>query len=184
MNSYGKGSVKAPAAAWEAADYLETGQVPKPLGNKHRLNAPYQLFETHDRRYLAIGTPNDMLFSKLMQVLGLADYIADPRFAPPQSKPEAWRKPRLCDSRPCERPVVQWGQTPWRNRGQLAVSPPVTVPTKHGIPARRWRTGQAEAGEWASRDAGNFGMYRAVDAGGRLTRGRYPAMIFGKRSNQ
>jgi CoA:oxalate CoA-transferase len=69
------------AAAWEAADYLETGQVPKPLGNRHRLNAPYQLFETRDRRYLAIGTPNDMLFARLMQVLGLADHVADPRFA-------------------------------------------------------------------------------------------------------
>jgi crotonobetainyl-CoA:carnitine CoA-transferase CaiB-like acyl-CoA transferase len=69
------------AAAWEAADYLETGRVPRPLGNRHRLNAPYQLFETHDQRYLAIGTPNDLLFAKLMQVLGLADHIADPRFA-------------------------------------------------------------------------------------------------------
>src|SRR3954467_491525 len=43
------------AAAWEAADYLATGNVPKALGNKHRLNAPYQLFETRDERYLAIG---------------------------------------------------------------------------------------------------------------------------------
>jgi crotonobetainyl-CoA:carnitine CoA-transferase CaiB-like acyl-CoA transferase len=69
------------AAAWEAADYLETGQVPKALGNKHRLNAPYQLFETRDRRYLAIGTPNDMLFTRLMQVIGLEAHLADPRFA-------------------------------------------------------------------------------------------------------
>jgi crotonobetainyl-CoA:carnitine CoA-transferase CaiB-like acyl-CoA transferase len=69
------------AAAWEAADYLETGQVPKPLGNKHRLNAPYQLFETRDARYLAIGTPNDVLFGRLMQVLGLEAHLADPRFA-------------------------------------------------------------------------------------------------------
>ena len=58
------------AAAWEAAEYLETGKVPQPLGNRHRLNAPYQLFETSDGRYLAIGTPNDALFGKLMQVLG------------------------------------------------------------------------------------------------------------------
>ena len=57
------------AAAWEAAEYLETGNVPQPLGNRHRLNAPYQLFETRDRRYLAIGTPNDQLFGRLMQVL-------------------------------------------------------------------------------------------------------------------
>jgi CoA:oxalate CoA-transferase len=69
------------AAAWEAAEYLETGKVPQPLGNKHRLSAPYQLFETNDGRYLAIGTPNDQLFGKLMQVLGLAAHVGDPRFA-------------------------------------------------------------------------------------------------------
>jgi len=69
------------AAAWEAAEFLATGNVPQPLGNKHRLNAPYQLFETRDKRYLAIGTPNDQLFAKLMQVLGLTDHIGDPRFA-------------------------------------------------------------------------------------------------------
>src|SRR5712691_3584491 len=69
------------AAAWEAAEYLETGKVPQPLGNRHRLSAPYQLFETKDCRYLAIGTPNDALFGKLMQVLGLDAHVGDPRFA-------------------------------------------------------------------------------------------------------
>ena len=48
-------------AAWEAAEYLETGQVPQPMGNRHRLTAPYQLFETSDKRYVAIGMPNNML---------------------------------------------------------------------------------------------------------------------------
>ena len=28
------------AAAWEAAEYLETGKVPQPMGNRHRLTAP------------------------------------------------------------------------------------------------------------------------------------------------
>jgi crotonobetainyl-CoA:carnitine CoA-transferase CaiB-like acyl-CoA transferase len=69
------------AAAWEAAEYLETGNVPQPLGNKHRLAAPYQLFATEDGRYLAIGTPNDALFRAFMQVLGLEAHAADPRFA-------------------------------------------------------------------------------------------------------
>jgi crotonobetainyl-CoA:carnitine CoA-transferase CaiB-like acyl-CoA transferase len=68
------------AAAWEAADYLESGKVPQPLGNRHRLNAPYQLFETKDGRYLAIGTPNDQLFINLMKVLGLEEHVSDPRF--------------------------------------------------------------------------------------------------------
>ena len=53
------------AAAWEAAEYLETGKVPQPMGNRHRLTAPYQLFETSDKRYVAIGTPNDMLFAEV-----------------------------------------------------------------------------------------------------------------------
>ncbi len=69
------------AAAWEAAEYLETGQVPQPMGNRHRLTAPYQLFETSDRRYVAIGMPNNMLFQKFMQVVGLGASLADPRFA-------------------------------------------------------------------------------------------------------
>jgi len=69
------------AAAWEAAEYLATGNVPQPLGNRHRLNAPYQLFETRDKRYLALGTPNDGLFAKLMGVLDLGEHVADPRFA-------------------------------------------------------------------------------------------------------
>src|SRR5258708_20411211 len=69
------------AAAWEAAEYLETGQVPQPMGNKHRLTAPYQFFETSDRRYIAIGTPNNMLFEKFMHLVGLGQHLSDARFA-------------------------------------------------------------------------------------------------------
>lgn len=69
------------AAAWEAAQYLATNEIPQPLGNRHRLNAPYQLFETSDGRYVAIGTPNDAGFARLMQVLGLEQHLSDPRFA-------------------------------------------------------------------------------------------------------
>ena len=69
------------AAAWETAGYLATGEIPQRLGHQHRLNAPYQLFETNDGHYLAIGTPNDELFTRFMQVLGIESYISDARFA-------------------------------------------------------------------------------------------------------
>src|SRR5688572_29923833 len=69
------------AAAWEAAEYLETGEAPQPMGNRHRLTAPYQLFETSDKRYVAIGTPNNMLFEKFMRLIGLEQHLTDPRFA-------------------------------------------------------------------------------------------------------
>ena len=51
------------------------------MGNRHRLTAPYQLFETSDKRYVAIGMPNNMLFQKFMQVIGLGAHLTDPRFA-------------------------------------------------------------------------------------------------------
>jgi crotonobetainyl-CoA:carnitine CoA-transferase CaiB-like acyl-CoA transferase len=69
------------AAAWETAFYLATGEVPVRCGHQHRLNTPYQLFETSDGHYLAIGTPNDELFRRFMTAVELTVAIADPRFA-------------------------------------------------------------------------------------------------------
>ena len=60
---------------------LATGEVPVRCGHQHRLNTPYQLFETVDKHYLAIGTPNDELFRRFMKTVGLEASIADPRFA-------------------------------------------------------------------------------------------------------
>lgn len=105
------------AAAWEAADYLESGNVPQPLGNRHRLNAPYQLFETKDGRYLAIGTPNDQLFANLMKVLGLEEHVSDPRFVSYSSRKAneaallALVEPAVCarDSREIEAALIAGG---------------------------------------------------------------------------
>lgn len=69
------------AAAFETAEYLATHRVPLPLGNRHRLTAPYQLFETQDGRHIALGAPNDALFGRLCQVLGVEPLAGDPRFA-------------------------------------------------------------------------------------------------------
>lgn len=69
------------AATWEASGYLVTGEVPQRIGHRHRLNAPNQLFETRDGRYLALGVPNDLLFYRMLEILGLDAYKDDPRFA-------------------------------------------------------------------------------------------------------
>jgi len=58
-----------------------TGKVPEPLGNRHRLTAPYQLFRCAGGRHLAVGCPNDGIFVKLCRVLGLDELPGDPRFA-------------------------------------------------------------------------------------------------------
>jgi CoA:oxalate CoA-transferase len=69
------------AATWEASGYLVTGEVPQRVGHRHRLNSPNGLFETKDGRYVAIGSPNDPLFIKMLEILDLRDYIGDPRYA-------------------------------------------------------------------------------------------------------
>ena len=76
------------AAAWETASYLTDGEVPQPLGHRHRLSAPYQLFATRDGRYVAIGAPNTGLFRRLMDTLGLSEHNDDPRLATYASRKE------------------------------------------------------------------------------------------------
>lgn len=68
------------AAVWETAEYLATGNVPQPLGHRHRLTAPYQVFRTRDGA-IAIGCPNDQAFRRILSVLGLDALGQDPRFA-------------------------------------------------------------------------------------------------------
>jgi crotonobetainyl-CoA:carnitine CoA-transferase CaiB-like acyl-CoA transferase len=69
------------AATWEASGFLVTGEVPERVGHRHRLNAPNGLFETRDGRYIAVGSPNDPLFIRMLEILDLDAYIDDPRYA-------------------------------------------------------------------------------------------------------
>jgi CoA:oxalate CoA-transferase len=67
-------------AAWETAGYLTTGEVPQRLGDHHRLNAPYSLFETGDGEYVALSGARDHFFRRIMKVLKLEQHSEDPRF--------------------------------------------------------------------------------------------------------
>lgn len=69
------------AAMLETAEYFATGKAPKALGRRHRLAAPYELFETRDKFYVAIGCPNNRAFERIMQTLKLEAHAADPRFS-------------------------------------------------------------------------------------------------------
>jgi crotonobetainyl-CoA:carnitine CoA-transferase CaiB-like acyl-CoA transferase len=68
------------AAVWETSEYLATGRVPQPLGHRHRLTAPYQVFRTRDGA-IAIGCPNDQAFRRILAVLDLPGLATDARFA-------------------------------------------------------------------------------------------------------
>jgi crotonobetainyl-CoA:carnitine CoA-transferase CaiB-like acyl-CoA transferase len=64
----------------QAANTLMSGNVPVPTGNGHPNIVPYDMFETSNGKlYLAIG--NNGQFSKLCELLDLAQLPRDPRFA-------------------------------------------------------------------------------------------------------
>ena len=65
----------------ETGEYLATGKAPKPMGHRHRLAAPYQLFQTKDGRHLAIGSPSNKVFEAMMRTIGQEEHLGDERFA-------------------------------------------------------------------------------------------------------
>jgi crotonobetainyl-CoA:carnitine CoA-transferase CaiB-like acyl-CoA transferase len=64
---------------WESAIYFATGEIPESMGSAHRLNAPYQVFETMDGA-ISIGAANQSTWGKLCEVLGRWDLREDARF--------------------------------------------------------------------------------------------------------
>lgn len=65
---------------WETSGYLATGEVPRPLGSAHRINAPYQAFRTADG-YVTIGATTPGNWHAFCVTLGLEALERDPRFA-------------------------------------------------------------------------------------------------------
>jgi len=63
-----------------AQGVLATGKVPQPMGSAHPNIAPYQAFETKDS-YVIIAVPNDWLWRKMCDALGLDELKEHPKFA-------------------------------------------------------------------------------------------------------
>ena len=62
------------------AEYLATGDVPKPLGHAAAMNAPHQAFLCQDGQYLAVGVETEKQWRGLCKALGATELGDDPRF--------------------------------------------------------------------------------------------------------
>jgi crotonobetainyl-CoA:carnitine CoA-transferase CaiB-like acyl-CoA transferase len=67
-------------AVWEAGKYFATGEVGGPLGSAHQSQAPYQAFRTADG-WITIGANTPNTWAGLCRTLGMADALADERYA-------------------------------------------------------------------------------------------------------
>ncbi len=65
--------------------YLATGEVPKRVGNRHPLSAPFGAFRTADG-HVVIAVLNWKLFEQFAHVIGRPEFLADPRFATDASR--------------------------------------------------------------------------------------------------
>ncbi len=64
---------------WQSSIYFASGEIPRPMGSAHQLNAPYQVFETRDGA-ICIGAATQSPWEKLCGVLERQDLLHDPRF--------------------------------------------------------------------------------------------------------
>ena len=62
------------------SSFLNTGEVPTRLGNRHPSIAPYQTFPTADDD-LAVAVGNDAIFERFCEAVGLPELPADERFS-------------------------------------------------------------------------------------------------------
>jgi crotonobetainyl-CoA:carnitine CoA-transferase CaiB-like acyl-CoA transferase len=108
-------------AIWESAVYLETGEIPGPLGSAHRLTAPYQAFKTADG-YLAIGATTPPTWRSFCRVTGLLRLESDPD----------WRDGSTRNKRAAELATIIEGVTMTRTSDEW-----MTVLSDAGIPCGR-----------------------------------------------
>ena len=67
--------------------YLVSGEIPRPIGNRHPSISPFTTLATSDGAVnIAVG--NDEIWKRLCAVLGMEEYVNDPRFADNPSRVE------------------------------------------------------------------------------------------------
>jgi len=65
---------------FQAARWLNEGEVPAQAGNNHPTNIPTGVFRTADGG-INIGSSGNLMFERLCRAMGMDQFIADPRFA-------------------------------------------------------------------------------------------------------
>ncbi|HEY2107040.1 MAG TPA: CoA transferase [Candidatus Binataceae bacterium] len=63
------------------AEFLASGEAPKPLGSASSREVPHQAFLCQDQRFVAAGVIREEQWPGFCRALMLADLISDPRFA-------------------------------------------------------------------------------------------------------
>lgn len=145
------------AQANRITEYLNTGEVPRPLGHAAALNAPHQAFMCQDKLYLAVAAVDDGQWRRLCEAIGRPELVEDPRFATnPERVAHRHELSETLQETFCSKPARWW---------ELRLA-------KFGVPHSRfldWNQfrydPQARAnGQVMELDTGRWGMMYVADA--------------------
>lgn len=90
------------------ARYLASGNVPKPLGNRHPSITPFEPFKAIDG-HVIIAVGNDKLWEKFCNLIGRPELIQDERFATNPKRTENQRALKaILDTVFPQKTVAQW----------------------------------------------------------------------------
>jgi formyl-CoA transferase len=111
--------------SFQAVRYLNTGEVPPPVGNHHPLTAPMGVYRAQDG-HLNLAVGNDDMWQRLCRALGLPELADDPRFA----KASARLKHRaamdeILEAALAKKPATEWVEL--LNAAGVACGPIYTV---------------------------------------------------------
>jgi crotonobetainyl-CoA:carnitine CoA-transferase CaiB-like acyl-CoA transferase len=70
---------------WEAGKFFATGEIPRPLGSAHQINAPYQAIRAEDG-WFTIGATSTRNWAAFCAAMGLERLRSDPRYVDTNSR--------------------------------------------------------------------------------------------------
>lgn len=121
--------------SFQAAKYVNTGEVPPPVGNHHPLTAPMGVYRAQDG-FLNLAVGNDEMWRRLCGVLGVPALADDPRFARNQARvTNRAALDAIVVERLAGRPVAEWVTT--LNEAGVACGPISTLDQVFGDPQVR-----------------------------------------------
>jgi crotonobetainyl-CoA:carnitine CoA-transferase CaiB-like acyl-CoA transferase len=95
-------------AVWEAGKFFATGEIQRPLGSAHQVNAPYQAVRSADG-WFTIGAASSRNWAAFCSSMGMERLAADPRYADTNSR-HAHREELIAEIEEVTRtrPVAHW----------------------------------------------------------------------------
>jgi crotonobetainyl-CoA:carnitine CoA-transferase CaiB-like acyl-CoA transferase len=111
--------------SFQGVKYLNTGEVPPPVGNHHPLTAPMGVYRAKDG-FMNLAVGNDEMWKRLCKVLGVSELGEDPRFARGQARVKNRQElDAIVIQRLAQRTVAEWVKT--LNEAGVACGPIYTL---------------------------------------------------------